>query len=287
MRIAISAESTIDLSKELLEQYDIHTLPFTVILGGRAGLDGEITSNEIIDYVSRSGILPKTSAVNEYQFEEHFEKLLKDYDAIIHISLSSEISSAYSNAFRASQNYKNVFVIDSRVLSTGIALLAIYASNLAKKGLEPFEIADKVVKRIPNNQTSFVLKRTDYLFKGGRCNALSYLSATLLKIRPQIQIVNGSMHPKKKYVGKMDACIIKYVNDTLETFNTPDLDYVFITYSTATEEQIAAVREILKQRGFKNIYNTSAGATITSHCGENCLGILYQNDGNENGEYIG
>lgn len=287
MKIAISAESTIDLTKELLKEYDIHTTPFTVNLGSKSGLDGEITSEEIIEYVSKNNQLPKTSAVNSYQFTEHFEKLLKEYDAVIHFSLSSEMSAACNNARLAAEELSNVYVVDTRSLSTGIALLAIYARKLANKNIEPAVIIEEINKRIPTNQTSFVLSRLDYLYKGGRCNGISYLASTLLKIRPQIIVKDGKMGPRSKYVGKYDRCIEKYVVDTLESFNTPDLDEVFITSTTASPEQILTVKKMLIERGFKNIHITNAGATITSHCGENCLGILYLNDGDANGQYQG
>ena len=135
MKIAISAESTIDLTNELLEKYDIKVVPFSVTLGDKTYLDGQITSSEIIKYVEETNILPKTSAVNVYQFENHFETLLKDYDAIIHFSLSSEMSSAYNNAVTASEGKDNIFVVDTRVLSTGIALLLFMQVNLQNKEL--------------------------------------------------------------------------------------------------------------------------------------------------------
>lgn len=280
MRIAISAESTIDLPKEILAQYDIHTVPFTVLLGDEAHLDGEIGVKEIVAYVNKTNILPKTSAVNAWQFKEHFDNLLKDYDAVVHFSLSSEISSAYQNALETSKNYDGkVFVVDTRTLSTGIALLAIYASKLAKKGFSAKEIFEKCEKRKDKLQVSFVLARLDYLYKGGRCSALQLFGANLLKLRIQILLKDGKMVPGKKYRGNMDSCIRNYVNDTLAAFNTPDLEQVFITATTATDEQNAMVTEILKEHGFKNINPTTAGGTITSHCGENCLGILYLNDG--------
>lgn len=285
MKIAITAESTIDLSNELLEKYNIKTTPFTVTLGEKSYKDGEITSSEIIKYVDENGILPKTSAVNVFQYETFFKETLKEYDAIIHVSLSSEMSSACNNACLAAENFKNVYVIDSRVLSTGIALLAIYASKLVKEGLDPQTIYDKVQKRIPNNQTSFILSRLDYLYKGGRCSGLKFLAATLLKIRPQIIVENGSMVPRKKYLGKYSKSIKKYVFDTLEEYNTPDLEEVFITYTTASPEDVIEIKKVLAERGFKNINVTIAGGTVTSHCGENCLGILYLNDGDENGVY--
>ena len=83
----------------------------------------------------------------------------------------------------------------------------------------------------------------------------------------------------KKYIGKMEGAISKYVDDCIEEFNNPDLSVAFVTYTTATEGMITAAKQALQARGFKNIYETQAGATITSHCGENTLGILYLNDG--------
>ena len=280
MKIALSAESTIDLPVELLQKYNIHTTPFTILLGDEAKLDGEVPVPEIIDFVNKTGTLPKTSAVNQYQYKEHWDKLLEEYDAVIHFSLSSEISVACHNAKTCAQDYDNVFVIDTRALSTGIALLAIYASKLIKEDLAPEEIVKKCEERIPHLQVSFILERLDYLHKGGRCSALSLFGANLLKLRIQILVKDGKMGPANKYRGNMSRCITSYVNDTLATYNTPDLSEVFITSTTASEEQIESVKAILKEHGFKNIMVTYAGGTITSHCGENCLGILYLNDGN-------
>ena len=219
MKIALSAESTIDMPKELLEKYKISTVPFTVVLGDDTFLDGEMPISKIFDYVKSSGKLPKTSAVNQVQYEEHFTKLLKDNDTIIHFSLSSEFSSAYSNAVMASKEFDGkVFVIDSRSLSTGIALLAINARKLIDKGFSPMEIVKNIEARIPFNQASFILKRVDYLYKGGRCNMLQLLGANLLKLRPQIIVKDGKMKSGSKYRGNMESATIKYVEETLKEF---------------------------------------------------------------------
>ncbi len=280
MKIAISAESTIDLTKELLEEYDIKTIPFGIQLGNKFANDGEITSEEIITYVNQTGVLPKTSAINEYQYNEHFEKLLEDYDAVVHFALSSKISSACSHAQSAAEKLKNVFVVDTQSLSTGIALLAIYARELANDGALAKEIFDKCQARVPSVQASFELKRLDYLHKGGRCSSLTLLGANVLKIRPQIILKEGKMISGKKYRGNYNHVVKSYCEDVLNEFNTPDLKHGFVTYTTADDEVVQTAIGFLKERGFENIHVTRAGATITSHCGEDCLGILYLNDGN-------
>lgn len=279
MKIAISTETTLDLPKELQKEYDINVIPFTVILGDRVGLDGDITPQDIFDYVDKSGVLPKTSAINEYQYDKYFTKLLKDHDAVIHITLSSGISSAWSNAKHTASIMKNVYIIDSKSLSTGIALLAIYARQLADKGLEPEEIVKKVEARVPYTQASFVINSLNYLYKGGRCSGLARFSAMLFRIKPQIILKDGKMMPQKKYHGRSEQCVEQYCKDTLEEFNNPDLSIAFVTHSHATPEMVKIAYDALKARGFKKIYETLAQATITSHCGPKTLGILYINDG--------
>ena len=259
MKIAISVESTVDLSKELLKQYNLEMIPFTVLLGETAYLDGDITSQDIFDFVAKEKILPRTSAINDFQYREYFDGLkAKGYDAIIHISLSSEISSSFSHAELASTKYDNVYVIDSRSLSTGIALLAIYACKLRDKGLRPQEIVDKVKARI---------------------SGLLRFGATILRIKPQIIVSDGKMAPAKKYIGRKTQVISGYCKDTLEQFANPDLSVAFVTHTQATPEMVAVAIDALKERGFKTIYETTAGATITSHCGPQTLGILFINDG--------
>lgn len=279
MKTVISVETAADLSKELLAEYNLKVVPFNVLLGDNSYLDGEINADDIIAFVDQNKILPKTSAINEFTFTEHFEGLLKEYDAIIHISLSSKLSCAYENAVRAAEKLQNVYVIDSRSLSTGIGLLAIYAQELNSQGLDAKEIYEKCLARIPSVQASFELKRVDYLYKGGRCSVLSFLGANIFNIHPQIILQDGKMIAGKKYRGNFKRVVENYCRDTLEQFNTPDLSHAFVTYTTADAEIVALAANSLKEAGFKNIHVTRAGGTITSHCGENCLGILYINDG--------
>lgn len=279
MKIAISLESTCDLTKEMIDKFDFKLIPYHITLGDRTFVDGEVTTAEMFDYVDQTGTLPKTNAINEFEYTEYFEELKKEYDSVVHISLSSCISSSCSNAIRASQNVEGVYVVDSLSLSTGISLLAMYAKELVDAGEEASVIAKKVQDRANSVQASFVLERLDYLHKGGRCNLLSLLGASILKIRPRIVVKNGKMSSDRKHKGSIERAVKKYCEGVIEDFNTPDLDKVFITYTTANEQMLEAARQAVKERGFKNIYETRAGGTIASHCGANTLGILYFNDG--------
>ena len=280
MKIALCSESTLDLSKELIKKYDINVIPFAVLLGEDEYLDGEITGPDIFDYVEKNKILPRTCAINEYQYRDWFRSFLDNgYDAVIHISLSAGISSSFNNAEKASHKFDNVYVVDSASLSTGIALECIYTRKLIDKGLDAKEIVEKLKARIPYVQASFVIQTLDYLYKGGRCSGLARLGAAILRIKPQIIVSEGKMAPAKKYFGRKSQVVEAYFKDTLEQFANPDLSIAFVTHTHATPEMVAVAIEALKNRGFKTIYETFAGATITSHCGPATIGILFINDG--------
>lgn len=281
MKIAITCDSVCDLSQEQLEQNNVRILPLTISLADDSYQDGvDITPQTIFDFVSKTKQLPKTSANNEFQYTEFFEEVLKEYDGVVHFTIGSDISACYNNAAKAQNNFENVRVIDSKNLSTGIGLLVLYACKLRDEGKSLDEIADKVKARVPHVQASFVVERLDYLHKGGRCSAVALLGANILKIRPSIMVKDGKMGVHKKYRGKMEAVIADYVKDTLTEFKNYDNSICFITYTSATPEMIEAARKAIGENAaFKTIVETTAGATVTSHCGEHTLGILYFNDG--------
>ena len=283
MKISITADSVIDLTPALLEKYDIKIVPLGILLGDNDYLDdGSVNPDMIFEFVRENKVLPKTSAANEEFYKTYFQKFLDmGYDALIHFSLSKCMSASHQNAVNASQSFDGrVRVIDSASLSTGVALSAIYARELTESESDLDVIVEKVNKRIPFVQASFIVEKLDYLHKGGRCSSTAYLFGKAAGIRPQIVVKDGKMVSGKKYIGRnMPALIKKYCKDTLSEFKTPDKKRCFITYSSASPEMVDAAREAIKEVGFEEVLETRAGSTICSHCGEYTLGILYINDG--------
>lgn len=275
MKIIISAESTIDLPQELLDKYNIKTTPFGINFNDKLVNDEFGISKDIFKFVEDTKKLPKTSAVPPEQYKEHFETLLKEHDAVIHFSISSLMSSAYNNACIAANELKNIYVIDTCNLSTGIALLAIHACELIDQGLSAEEVVAKTKEQINNVKTSFIIEKLNYLHKGGRCSAITLLGANIMKIKPQIIVNNGKMMVGKKYIGNLTKVVSKYCDDLLMEYPNADLEKVFITHSSPMPEIEQILENKLTDFGFKNIYNTYAGGTISSHCGPNCIGILF------------
>lgn len=273
-KIAVSVESSADLSAELIEKYDIKVIPYSITLANEMIKDGEKSAEELFAFVDETGVLPKTTALNEVEYEDFFTALKNDYDVVIHFCLSGGITSSCDHALRAAENVGKVFVIDSRSLSMGTGLLAIYARELAIKDTPVSKIVESVKETVKKTVTSFVIERLDYLYKGGRCSSLALLGANLLKIRPRIVMKEGKMVSDKKYRGTMTAVISKFAEDLISEF-TPVLDKVSITYTTAAPEMLNAAVNACKSAGFKEILINRAGATIASHCGANTLGIFY------------
>lgn len=284
MKIKITGDSTIDLSEEQRKKFSIDVIGVIVSLDDKEYQDGvNITADELLDLIDKTGILPKTAALNKEDYKTFFNKYLDNgYDAVIHFNLSSEISALNSSAVAAAAEMKNVYVIDTLSLSTGSGLLALYAAKLVQSGkYEVQTIVEKCKARISAVQASFVIDKLTLLHKGGRCSMLATIGANLLKIKPCIQLVDGQMKVVRKYRGKMEAVVSDYVKDTLTIHNNPDTSLCFITYTTASDEMLNNIRKELQAFGkFKEIVETRASATITSHCGRNTVGILYLNDGN-------
>lgn len=284
MKIILSAESTVDLSTPLQKEFDVHIIPFTVVIGEEEKKDGEVKGEDLFAYTEKTGKLAHTSAINVGQYLDYFTDLLKDADAIIHFSLSSKITSATGNAITAAKEVeektgKRVIVIDSLSLSTGIAIQVVYCRKLIDKGLPIDEIVSKVLERRPYAQASFALERVDYLYKGGRCSAAAKFFAGALGIKPQILVKDGAMVSGKKFMGKVARWVPAYIDATLKQFDNWDPEICFLTYAAIPEEVLQAAEKKLYEIGFKRVERTIAGATISCHCGPGTLGILYYNDG--------
>ena len=275
--IVITSDSTCDLSTELKERYNIYTLPLGVTLGGNTYKDGlEISPDDIYEYHAKTGELPKTTAANVGESMDFFKQFTDEGKTVIHITLSSTMSSTYSNACLAAAEFENVYVINSENLSTGVGLLVVSAAEMAAKGMEATEIVDEINKLVPCVDASFVIDNLEYLHKGGRCSALAMMGANLLKLKPCIEVKNGSMGVGKKYRGRYADVLKTYVEERIGDGEGIDLDRVFVTHAGCDEEIVNSVVEQVKSAApFKEVFLTRAGCTISSHCGADTLGVLF------------
>lgn len=276
-KIIISSDSTCDLSPELKEKYGISIIPLGVTLGTNVYRDGvDITPDDIYAHHAKTGELPKTTATNVGEGIEYFEELTKDGDAVIHFTISSTMSSTYNNSCMAADDFDNVYVIDAQNLSTGSGLLVLAAAEMAQSGMEATAIVEKIEALRSCVDASFVIDSLEYLHKGGRCSALAMLGANLLKLKPCIEVKEGSMGVGKKYRGMYGRVLSEYVDERLQNVDDIDTSRVFVTHAGCDPEIVNAVVEQVKAKGiFKEVLLTRAGCTVSSHCGANTLGVLF------------
>ncbi len=277
MKVKITADSTCDLSPELVERYGITIIPLTVTCDGKSYLDGvEIDPDALFEITEATGGVAATAAVNLVSYQEVFSQALESADAVVHFTISSAMSACCQNACIAAEELGNVYVIDSENLSTGIGHLVLDACELAEEGMDAAAIKAELDERKKKLDVSFVLTTLEYLRRGGRCTTLAAMGANLLKLHPCINVMDGKMGVGKKYRGNMQACLVQYVRDKLAEPETVDPRRIFITdsgFDDATRDLVeATIRECVP---FREIIRTRAGCTVSCHCGPGCLGILF------------
>lgn len=278
MKIQITADSTCDLSPQLIERYGIKIYPLTVIMGEKVYRDGvDVTPHDIFKFVSETGVLPKTSAPSAQEYAEFFENCLQSCDAVIHFNISSKASSSHENAAYAAKSFKGkVFAVDSLALSTGQGLLVLKACDLAAAGNSPNDIVEITQNLRSKVNTSFVPDALDYLHKGGRCSLAALMGAKVLKLHPMIDMKDGQLYAKKKYMGNLERSLKTYVNDLADTYHGYDRTRCFITHSNCEREVVEKIRaQVENLFRFDEILETTAGCVVTSHCGKNTLGVLF------------
>lgn len=273
--VNIVTDSTADLGAELLRKRNIKTVPLYVYMNDHIYVDGaEIQTPALLQSVEQTGHLPKTSAPTIVDFQKVFDQEMES----VYIGLSSQLSATIQNALLAQQNFapSQVFVIDSKNLSSGIGLLAMKAADLRDQGLPASEIAERVSALVPKVRTSFVIETLDFLYKGGRCSALQNLMGNLFHIRPVIAVrPDGTLGVKGRTRGTRQKALQFMLDDFSEHLPDIDLERVFITHTGCNQDAVYLKAELLKLAPIQQVHITDAGSVIASHCGPDTIGILF------------
>lgn len=278
--VLITADSTCDLPKDIIEKYNIVITPLSVLLGDDTFTDGvDIFPSGIYDYVAKTGALPKTAAVPPSYYYQLFEEASASGKAVVHIGLSSAISSSYQNACIAASDFDDIYCVDSKSLCTAMGLLVLKACDFREKGFDAKKIAHRVESLVPKVSTTFVLDNLEYLHKGGRCSGVAKFSANVLGIKPMIGVNpnEGSLDVVKKYRGRIEAVYKQYINDSLKDIDKIDKSRIVVANSGSINPEIIqyALGVINGKADFDEVITADAGCTISSHCGPKTLAIFY------------
>ena len=280
-KLIITSDSTCDLSKELLEQYDIKIVPLYINVDGKEFKDGvDITTSEMYKLVEEKNTIPKTAATSVGDFIEFFKPFYEEGCEVIYTGISSTMSVTFNNARTAAnilnEDGERIFVVDSGNLSTGIGLLLLKACKARDEGKSAKEVVEIMENLVPKVRSQFVVETLDYLHKGGRCSGVVKFIGNILKLRIQIEVFEKSMRVAKKTIGPMKKALTLMVQDYINNVENIDDEFIFVTHSEAEDSKnfILNLLEPLKEK-IKNLYITKAGCVISSHCGQGCIGILY------------
>lgn len=277
-KIKLITDSTCDLSKDLIEKHDIEVVPLYVVFGDEEYLDGvNINTRMLYDKVLEKGMLPKSSAISPGTFMDVFEKYVEeDYD-IIYCGLGRSFSGTYNSAVIAKDmiNSDKIHIVDSKNLSNGIGLLIMKAVSFIESGDDVLEVVRKIEELVPKVRSQFVIDTLDYLYKGGRLNALSAFAGRVLHIHPIIKVRDGVMIVGKKIRGSMLKAIKAMILEIVMKKDIIDQDIIMLNNSIALEHFPFVIGEIEKQLDIKNTYLQDAGCVISTHCGEGTIGIFY------------
>ena len=277
MKIKITADSTCDLSEELLRQWNISLIPMHILMGEESLLDGiTVHPADVFAHVQNGGKMPKSAAPNLVEYTDFFAPFAKEYDAVIHITVGSKFSSCYQNARLASQEFENVSVVDSENICPGQGYLVLRAAKWAADGLTPRNICMRLQTLAKKVELSFVLNQLDYMAKSGRCSGVLAFGANLLGIKPSLAVLDGELKVVKKYRGQLPICVGKYITDQLKDRDDIDTSMVFISSCQPRPGCMEAVKAGLKQYGrFEHIVETDIGTTIGGYSGPGTIGIVF------------
>lgn len=281
--VKIFADSTSDFSGELAQRYDITIIPLFINIDDKYYRDGiDIDRKDIFEWSDRTGQTPKTAAPSIEDVVEAFRPYAEAGDDIFYFAISEDMSTSANVARLAAGelNYEdNVYVVDSMSLSTGIALLAIKAAEMAKDNLPSEVIYNRVLDLRSHVKASFVVDTLTYLGRGGRCSSATAMIGNALKLKPRIDVIEGSMDATTKYRGSNERVIAHYVQDIKEQALKADKSRVFITHTVMEGDSVQRVREFLEGLNyFDEVIDTNAGGVIASHCGPGTLGVLFIED---------
>jgi DegV family protein with EDD domain len=276
-KIILTTESGADLPADLADTHNVQVVPMHVIMDGQDYLDGSLPVTDIYDFYERTKKIPSTTSTNSHEYLEFFTRIKNDFPdcIIVHIGYTSKASSSFQNAIIATEDLKDIFLIDALNVTGGLTAIVMYAVNLLENepSIDPGLLVEKIKSVVPKSRLAFVPGSLEFLRAGGRVSNLAYLGGALLKIKPRIELVDGNLVSTKKYRGKMDVVSEKLMRDYLTQYNI-DREQLYLLYSIGLDEKIKrGLDGIARDFGFKNVNWIQAGAMISTHAGPGGVGI--------------
>lgn len=279
--IIITTETGSDMPQAMVDKYGVKVVPMHVNLGDESFLDGSIPVDKVFEYFETTGKAPKTSATNINEYMDFFAKINEEHpDCVIYnFSYTANASSTYQNAVIASREFDNVYIIDTREVSAGSTAHIILGYNLIQQRIaEQMEDYDKLAEELQDLAgkvvCEFIPDKLDYLKAGGRVSNAQYLGATILHLKPLIEInPEGKLVTSKKYRGAMSKVVKEFMKDFLGKYDL-DRECLYLMYGKGVAPEVLQYMEdAAKAAGFKTWEYVMTGCVVSSHGGKGAIGL--------------
>lgn len=276
-KVNIIVDSTADITEDVKERLTV--VPLTLRFGDEEYIEGvTIQKKEFYQKLIESDVLPKTSQASPSDFEDVFEKIVAAGESAVVITLSSKLSGTWQSAMIAAREYEDsVYVVDSRNVAIGAAILAKLALRLVDEGMGAREITERLEKEREKICLIAMLDTLEYLKKGGRISAAAAFAGGVLSIKPVVCIRDGEIVILGKARGS------KQGNNLLvsEIRKTGGIDFtkpILLGYTGLDDTLLQKYIEDSKalwEEGISSLETTMIGSVIGTHAGPGAVAVAF------------
>lgn len=273
--IHILTDSCVDLTPELIQRFDLETIPLAVSIGDLTFFDGEdLKTEDLFRLVEERKQLPKTAAPSIGAFVQFFDR----EGTVVYAGIGSRLSVTFQNAVAARNElpHRDIRLVDSCTLSAAIGMLVIRAAEMRAQGASADDLIEMMETLRKKISVSFVIDTLDYIHMGGRCTAIEHIFGSMLKIHPVIEVKqDGTLGIREKTRGSRRKGMDAIIADFRKNLPFIDTQRIFVTHTCQPEDVTYVTSALCQLADIDELCITGAGATIASHCGPNTIGIGY------------
>lgn len=275
--IIITSESACDIHPSELEKIGVKVAPCTVAIGEQVYKDWvDLSATDLFACLTDRNKKATTAGTSQHEYRELFSQFAGQDVDILHISVANNFSVCYNNAVTVAQEFPNVMVFDSNNVSSGLALAIYRALELRDQGLSVPEIIRDLTEYIRRIHISIVLDTVDYVRRGGRLPATVALGVEILKIKPEVNFLNGKISLGKKYRGNLEKVLKNFISDVLKDKSNIDLKQIILPNTILDSDLLHRLQEFIASlQPFEKIKNAECGCVLSTHAGPNAFGLAY------------
>ena len=282
-KIAIVTDSTAYIPKEILQGLPVFIIPLHVIWGDETYRDNvDITQKVFYEKLGSSKIMPSTSQPSPQEFVELYEKIAKEYDEILSIHISSQLSGTVDSAIQAKNilSKLKIEVIDSKSTCMGLGFLVLTAARYVQAG-ENLQRCKEFIESARNRvRIFFILRTLEFLKRGGRIGSASALLGAALNLKPILMVEDGVIKPFAK-VRTMQKALIRLTEILKENIEGKAPVHLAIIQAEAEDDAAFLQNEItknLKNVDIAELVMAGISPVIGTHAGPGAVGICFLSD---------